>query len=341
MNRFSEFGNDEISHMIFFIIVFLLYQSSIKKELSVEEIKIISTLSIFLFLNKGTYILIFILGVYLFFQIIKKKILFDRLILCIFFILIIWLIKNVVVSGCMIFPITFTCIDTLPWSNNEAIFQSLETEAWSKSYPDSNLRQSYEKYISGFNWISIWLKGHFNFILEKTSIVFLFLLIFLSCTKIKKSNFKNIKLNFLLIFLLFCNFFWFLKFPVYRFGSGYLYAFFCVLIAYYFVFDELRLKKFGAIFLILISSLVFLKNFQRVKNQYKKNYIEYPWLKIYSEKDNKKNNFTKIYFKNNSKFFYFYPNGKLCFYSPGICSYKNKNGLQIIVERNYKIIKIK
>ena len=124
-------------------------------------------------------------------------------------------------------------------------------------------------------------------------------------------------------------------------SSGYLYAFFCVLIAYYFVFDELRLKKFGAIFLILISSLVFLKNFQRVKNQYKKNYIEYPWLKIYSEKDNKKNNFTKIYFKNNSKFFYFYPNGKLCFYSPGICSYKNKNGLQIIVERNYKIIKIK
>ena len=338
MNRFSEFGNDEISHMIFFILVFFLFKISVKKEIEINDLKNLSILSVFIFLIKGIYILIAILGIYLLTKIILKKIFFDRLIFFLIFVLSLWIIKNIIVSGCMIFPITFTCIDNLAWSNNEAVFQTLETEAWAKSFPDSNMKLSYEKYISGFGWMSVWLKKHFVFILKKISIVFFLIFILLIFSNVKKVNLKNIKLNFLLIFLFFCILFWLLKFPVYRFGAGYIYSFISVLIASHFIFDETKLKKVGNILLILIFTTVLLKNFNRIKNEYKKKYIEYPWIKIYSADNNQKNNFTKINFKNSKDFFYFYPNGKLCFYSPGLCSYKKTNNLQIMIKKKYKII---
>ena len=57
------------------------------------------------------------------------------------FFLLLWLLKNIIVSGCAIYPIKITCISGIKWStiNNQTINTEnahIEIEAWSKGYPD-------------------------------------------------------------------------------------------------------------------------------------------------------------------------------------------------------------
>ena len=49
----------------------------------------------------------------------------------------IWIIKNITISGCLIFPITKLCSESLLWSNkNISKSVSIENEAWAKGWPD-------------------------------------------------------------------------------------------------------------------------------------------------------------------------------------------------------------
>ena len=62
-----------------------------------------------------------------------------------FFFGLIWLIKNLLISGCLIFPIPSLCFDTLQWSNLElAITEKSAGEAWSKGWPDQKGYNNYE-----------------------------------------------------------------------------------------------------------------------------------------------------------------------------------------------------
>ena len=45
-----------------------------------------------------------------------------------------WLVKNLLVSGCLIYPVSLTCLDKLPFSNIQKTKEvSLEGEAWAKN----------------------------------------------------------------------------------------------------------------------------------------------------------------------------------------------------------------
>ena len=85
MNRYSEFGNDEPAHMIFFyfnfIIIKILFFNKNNKYL-LSDYKKILYLSLFLFMIKITYALIFLTLLFTFF-LSKKKI--DFLIILILF----------------------------------------------------------------------------------------------------------------------------------------------------------------------------------------------------------------------------------------------------------------
>ena len=103
INRYGEFGNDAMAHLtIFYLISKFIYIDSKK----IDSFKKILFLSIFAFLNKPFLIFSFIFPAYLFF---KNKfkiylVIFNLPIL--FFIL--WLFKNVLISGCLLFPIEKT-----------------------------------------------------------------------------------------------------------------------------------------------------------------------------------------------------------------------------------------
>ena len=77
-----------------------------------------------------------------------------------------WVIKNFITTSCFAYPIEFTCV-----SNSLFELQGIAkpsnaswlTEIWSKGFIDhpnwENL--NLEEYVSGFNWVSTWLNGHF------------------------------------------------------------------------------------------------------------------------------------------------------------------------------------
>ena len=70
----------------------------------------------------------------------KKKIKFNKLnikILFIFIFLASWLLKNILVSGCFLYPLKVTCLDNLKWSNIEKTEHvSSVSEAWAKGWSD-------------------------------------------------------------------------------------------------------------------------------------------------------------------------------------------------------------
>ena len=103
--------------------------------------------------------------------------------LCIF--LFLWFLKNILISGCAVYPASFTCINKLPWYNTEnrnfidANQISLESEAWAKNWNTYNKKQislgkknidkieSQKKYVKRFFWFKEWSNVHGLVILKK------------------------------------------------------------------------------------------------------------------------------------------------------------------------------
>ena len=121
------------------------------------------------------------------------------------FLLYLWLIKNIIVSGCAIYPVKTTCIKNLPWTNiKQIVTVNNESEAWSKGWPDrDNKNITVQEFSKNFNWLDAWKKKHLKYILNVviTYIVFLFFIILFIKIKfknIKPENNKDINTNFFL-----------------------------------------------------------------------------------------------------------------------------------------------
>ena len=87
----------------------------------------------------------------------------------------IWIIKNITISGCLIFPVTKLCSESFLWSNkNISKSVSIENEAWAKGWPDyvndKNITKedklTMKNYSKNFNWLKTWYSGHFSFMLS-------------------------------------------------------------------------------------------------------------------------------------------------------------------------------
>ena len=119
-----------------------------------------------------------------------------------------WILKNILVSSCAIYPLSITCNDKLSWSNkSDVIEQSFSGEAWSKDWinrEDKSL--NYEAYIKGFDWIKTWSNYHFKIVYKKLKPVLIFLILnfllfyFTNCLKKNFSKDKNYFFKFFLIF---------------------------------------------------------------------------------------------------------------------------------------------
>ena len=137
-----------------------------------------------------------------------------------------------------------------------------------------------------------------------------------------------------------CLFFWFLKFPLYRYGSGFIGGFLILL-------NILLLSKVGVILnkkifqklnLIIYIALiiVIVKNLDRIYSRYDNLYNQYPWPKIYSFND--KNNLADLITvkKQNKILFYKAENG-LCMYNKAPCTYYVDDKVNLKFIKGYKI----
>jgi len=336
MNRYNEYGNDAPGHFLFFLLVLVYLKILDKKSQDLKNnFYILCTISTFCFFNKTFLILSILIPILTWYQF-KIKELINLKYLFILFFVFCWLIKNLLTTGCLIYPIPKTCLN-FQWTN--FLYESnisdvaIGSEAWAKDWSNQkNNILSYDEYLKNFYWVKFWLKNHFIEILKKV-IPFLFIIItFILIVKIKfRLKNKNIKLknNFkkyvsLFLILLFSILIWFLKAPIYRYGYSYFISaiclFFAIIIQNQFSsLNKYSIKKISLIVVCLAITILSFKQITRISKNILLDYNNYPWPKYFSYSANNDKVKLKKIFKN-KVFLYYIPKKNYCFYSKSPCT---------------------
>lgn len=287
-NRYSDYGNDHPASLLlilYTVLFFKIFDDNLKR-VSNSDIFLLLSLSSFIFLIKVTFFIPLLFSIILM-MIFDKNFLKNWKYYFLLCVGLIWVLKNLLISGCIIYPFKPLCFETLPWySNNQnfnisAYYSAIGTEAWSKGWPDYKGEiNSFSNYISNFNWLDTWFDVHFKIIIKKLfPFVILMLLLIFALIVINKKisiNFSVLKnkiiLSYILLTLL-SFIIWFLKFPVFRFGAGIIAILSSILFALFISkFKNITLVKY----FVLFSFVILLgKNLLRI---YKTNNDTFPEL---------------------------------------------------------------
>ena len=242
--------------------------------------------------------------------------------LSIFFISMIWIIKNIIISGCLVFPVSFTCLD-VDWADvNVAKYHTLEAISWNR---DTELRANsgnFDFTIYSYDWFIPWVKGYLFkvSILQMVLVSFGFLsLSFLYKIIMFSNNFKLNHFSSVYLFFLPLSLLIFFQSPEVRYFHGLFISIisFNTLITFKNIFTRsikinLKVKTFILIFLIIILSLKNYSNFNLLFKDHQKKY-DYSNIKLIGTV-----NGFKIFAPD------FNTDGSIfCFDFKGICVYKN------------------
>ena len=144
-NRFSGLGNDGPANIFFFILVIHLLKIKNIKLIKKNDFYLIIFISLFLIMLKPIMVFVLLIPFVLFlFNQNKYNLVKDEKIIFCFFFILLWFLKNILTSGCIVFPINQTCFNNLQHSNPEIVSNtSNEAEAWAKGYPDSKIKNGW------------------------------------------------------------------------------------------------------------------------------------------------------------------------------------------------------
>ena len=334
MNRFGEYGNDGPTHFLFFFLISEIIKSLENKNLDFSNNLL---LAVFIITNKLTMAFAIFLPFINYKKLSVKnfksyKVLFISL--CLF----LWLIKNILVSGCIAYPEPRLCLSNIPWADVKTAKEvKTENQAWTRGWPDYDGKITYEDYNKNFKWIQTWYQGHFKNVMLSiiapyiilTLIIYLFFRYGSDKNKkiISKENNKFILLN---IVLLFFTFIWILTVPVYRYGYSYLISFISAFFSLQIIkikLDVIKVSKFINFFIIICFFVFVGKNSLRIFEKNKKEI----WPKInYLNKENVK----KIELSNIS----YFESPVMCGYGNSPCTHIYNLQLKSTKILNYKVI---
>ncbi len=372
MNRYSEYGNDNLAHLYFFYLIYVFFIQSLKKEKisNAESSSKFFLLAFFGFFIKTTQIFTIFIPMYFF---IKKK-LFKKLKFYPIFsttIFLLWITKNILISGCLIYPIQSSCIEKLSWYNSKSnnlisVHEAAKfTELLQKGYVFENktIMMSKEDYLKDFNWLqNYFLNGKYKIVSKKFDLLLIFITFTLILSLILSRNFKDklkikIRLKELNIFLIFnitALMIIILKVPDGRFLFSYLV--FCLFALTLFILNLFRkliskriLYKSFNIMLVVLSIIFFTKNLNRIlikneslsaevslKPEFNKKDVDFINVKI---NDKKQLDFIVAKSKN----LYFSNQKNDCVYSPSPCiaNIKILQNIKIVEKFSYLVLQIK
>ena len=202
-HRFSDFGNDVPAHLTFILLVYYCLQYCIKKKNKDSLEILIPLLSFFLFFQKTFYIMMLIIPVFLIFFV-EKKYKFLKKNLYLGLIILVFLIKNVLTTGCAVYPLNQTCIEKLSWYNPESSLNaknvSISGEAWAKSW-NTQKELNFEEYLKGFNWLENWAKDHLlTTILNKSISIIVIILVLIFISLLKNNYLLDLKKSILILY---------------------------------------------------------------------------------------------------------------------------------------------
>lgn len=326
---FNHLGSPEtdIIGIIFFSYSFYFFLK-ILEEKKIEDFHYLMLFVFYGILTKISYVYLgFLLLSSLY--ILKKKVFENKkIIFLILIVILFWLSRNLIISGCFIFPIKFTCLD-FSWSNNinEIDYFLKEAKSWSRSTRLRTNAGNFDYTLNSMKWIVPWFKDYYlnTSILKilSISLIVSFIGFFLGLIR-KKIKLKSIiELNNLIIFIFIIlgSYVW-LQVPEVRYGHGLI-----ILIIYLSIIVTIKSLKINInINKIFLSSFSFLLLFLLcVKN--------YDVLKTFNSNFTREFDYTNfIKVKNINKYKVYSPNPevlnvsdykKFCGNFKGICGYLN------------------
>ena len=284
--RLSEHGTDR-SGMILIILAIIYLISLVKDQKTVEnldDMKMLTILICFVATIKPFYLLSLLLLIVLFiYPSLRKKFLslfFTRTFFYCSTLIISIIFYTFINSGCLIFPVSFTCFENLSWSIDKQQIKDIKVwfELWSKAGASPNyIVEDRLSYISQFNWISNWIDNYFfnkvsDFLLGLVTLSLILIIVFYNNDNYRFKNIKNIILVYFIIFVLFLEWFW--NHPTLRYG-GYHLIFLLILIPINYLISS---KDFSfnfyfkrALSLVLITFVIFVfRNYQRLNYEIEK-----------------------------------------------------------------------
>ena len=300
MNRVSEYGNDTGGHLFFILTIFFSLKILLEKKLTPIAFKEICLLSLFTFFIKPLLIFILFIPAWLY---IKNNLYKNFSFVPLFSVLItfFWLLKNTLLTGCLIYPLNFTCIEKLSWyssnsnflisAKNSSQFSELHSKGW-KNF-DQNIRkfvnyenelEKKENFKNSFKWVNSYIEGgYYNNILKKVDyyIIFLSLVFLILFYLSKKSRLRREKLfkkgdlkkiNILLYLNLIFFFIFIIKFPDGRYGLSYMFVVIYFIFIYIFCYFNFKLRflklvKILNFSLIILFTVFLLKNSMKILTQ--------------------------------------------------------------------------
>ena len=211
-------------------------------------------------------------------EILKTKIIFFVILLFIF-----WIIKNLLVSGCLIFPLNFTCFNVV-WSPGVDEIETYKNviKGFARDTRERLRYLDFNHTIHTFNWFLPWFKDYaLNTSLLKISYIIIFstsifFFIIKRYTKFLIINLSNGKIHLYVLFVMLTNFLIWFQAPEIRFGWGTIISLNCYLLSIIFYHNVLFEKinpniiKYFTIFFLAILIFDNKKNFstQNLFNPY-------------------------------------------------------------------------
>ncbi len=299
--RLSEHGTDrtaQILILILFVEILNLFRENIVLKIFFSKVFILLGIIISL---KAFYVLYLIILIPIFYIILNKNLknlfndLFGNFYFYIFLSVGLFLMmNNIFNSGCILYPVSFTCISQFDWSlYKEAQQMNNWYEQWSKAGATPNFRvEDPENYIKGFNWVNNWIELYFfnkvtDFLL---GVLLLIIIVFAILYSKKRNNLKiDKKVWIVYSILIFLFFEWFYNHPSLRYG-GYSLIVLITLIPFSIYFSRYiskkNLKK-KVVFLILLSLVIFSgRNLNRIYNEIHKYDYQFILNPTYKVDDN-------------------------------------------------------
>ena len=284
--RISEHGTDRSAQILIFLLfieIMLLSNFKINIENQTSKIYILIALIISF---KAFYILYGLFFLVVLFHLLRKfnvietlKIFFYNPFFFFLFIIFSFVIfNNFITTGCMIYPVQFTCFEQPIWAIPLEEVSELNDwyEQWSKGGATPNSRvENPSEYIQYFNWVSNWMNIYFfnkvsDFLL---SLSLLCTIVYYTFRSKKKNKVKKRKVLLVLTIIFVLLFEWFYNHPALRYGG------YCLIASIFFISISLILEKFSiskeylikkTMYFIIIAALVFLsRNINRIHYEVK------------------------------------------------------------------------
>lgn len=259
--------------MVFFILSFYSFLKFFEKK-SIENLRILIICSVICMVIKLSYIGVVFLPLIAMYKFYKKNLfaLFSEKTNFIVILLIFgWLIKNFIISGCYIFPISFLCFE-VSWSPGLEEIQNYSNvvKGFARDTRDRLMYSNFQHTIYSYDWFIPWFK---DYALNNAFLKIFFIIIFVSMLALIIMKYFNLFDDFISKkkndYLIFCivilpSFIIWFNAPETRFGWGSMISFSCLILSIS-IYHLKYLKKLS--FLIIQNSSIIIIIFLLLDNK--------------------------------------------------------------------------